>query len=235
MSEAYTYPGEELALFEHAKNWKKYFAKNISQYIRGQVLEVGAGIGGTTRLLFNDSVEQWSLMEPDLPMQEQLKTKLLNGDLPVKCRLLEGTLDNLDSGSLFDCIIYIDVLEHIEHDTSELKKAASHLRKGGYIIVLSPAFQSLFSPFDKAIGHYRRYTKKSLKAVTPASLQVDRLFHLDSVGYFASLVNRMFLKQAYPTLKQVQFWDRWMIPVSKLIDKLFFNSFGKSIVGIWKK
>ena len=46
----------------------------------------------------------------------------------------------------FDTIIYIDVLEHILEDKKELEKATSFLKPGGYLIILSPAFQFLYSP-----------------------------------------------------------------------------------------
>lgn len=235
MSNAHKYPGEELALFEKAVNWKRYFAGRILSYIKGQVFENGAGIGGTTLLLNNENVTQWTLGEPDNSMQQLLQQKINDQLLPANCILHKGTIDSLNAGQLFDCIIYIDVLEHIENDKAEIEKAAAHLEPGGYLVVLSPAFNGLFSPFDKAIGHYRRYTKKTLSIVAPASLQKEKLYYLDSAGYFASLMNKLFLKQSYPTHRQVQLWDKWMVPVSKIIDRLFGYSFGKSILAVWKK
>ncbi len=235
MSNAHKYPGEELALFEKAVNWKRYFAGRILSYIKGQVFENGAGIGGTTLLLNNENVTQWTLGEPDNNMQQLLQQKINDQLLPANCILHKGTIDSLNAGQLFDCIIYIDVLEHIENDKAEIEKASAHLEPGGYLVVLSPAFNGLFSPFDKAIGHYRRYTKKTLSIVAPASLQKEKLYYLDSAGYFASLMNKLFLKQSYPTHRQVQLWDKWMVPVSKITDRLFGYSFGKSILAVWKK
>ena len=116
-----------------------------------------------------------------------------------------------------------------------MKKAANLLNSGGHIIVLSPAFQFLYNPFDKAIGHYRRYNKKMLGMITPAGLQLVSNKYYDSIGYFAALMNKLFLRKKYPTLKQVLFWDNWMVPVSKVTDKLFFHRFGKSIIGILEK
>ena len=235
MSNAQKYPGEELALFEKAVNWKRYFASRVLPYIKGDVFENGAGIGGTTLLLNNEKVTQWVLGEPDTDMQQLLQQKIKDKLLPANCTLHKGTIDTLNPGQQFDCIIYIDVLEHIENDKAEVEKAAAHLKPGGYLIVLSPAFNGLFSPFDKAIGHYKRYTKKTLAAVASASLQKEKLHYLDSVGYFASVMNKLFLKQSYPTHRQVQLWDKWMVPVSKITDPLFFHSFGKSILAVWKK
>ena len=116
-----------------------------------------------------------------------------------------------------------------------MERAAGLLVPGGHLVVLSPAFPVLYSPFDKVIGHYRRYTRKMIRSVTPAGLTLTRNRYYDSVGFFAGLVNRLFLKQRYPTQQQVLFWDRWMVPVSRVTDLLCFYSFGKSIISVWKK
>jgi SAM-dependent methyltransferase len=151
------------------------------------------------------------------------------------CIIRSETIFELASSEKFDTIIYIDVLEHIEDDNKEMKRACELLQPNGHLIILSPAYNFLFSPFDKAIGHYRRYTSKTLKQAMPAELKLVTLNYLDSVGLFASLANKLFLKQTYPSKKQIQTWDRLMIPVSKWMDKIFFHSFGKSILGIWRK
>ena len=235
MSSDYKYPGEELQLFESATNWKNYFSSHITKYLRGKILEVGAGIGGTTLSLNNGKADSWLLLEPDEQMQQTLQKKIMGQVLPANCKVVPGTLDSLDINEKFDCIIYIDVLEHIENDASELKKAIYHLSQGGHLVILSPAFQFLFSPFDKAIGHCRRYTRKTLSAIKPDSLMPVKVIYLDTAGFFASLLNKLLLRQPYPRKRQVEIWDRWMIPVSRITDRIFFYSFGKSILAVWKK
>ncbi len=233
MSESFKYPGDELVLFQHAIHWKKYFAKKIRRYIKGKVAEVGAGIGSTTLLLNDGSATDWLLLEPDEKMFNLLQKKLEENQFPKNCRLQNGTTDHV-SGA-FDTIIYIDVLEHINADAEEIRKATSLLNKGGHLIVLSPAFQHLFSPFDKAIGHCRRYNKKMFRKIVPADLKPVNIKYYDSTGYFASLMNKALLHQKYPTQKQVNFWDSYLVPVSKITDKIFFHSFGKSIIAVWRK
>jgi len=93
----------------------------------------------------------------------------------------------------------------------------------------------LFSPFDKAIGHYRRYNKYRLQKVIPKQLQKKKIFYLDCLGFFASLTNKWFLKKEYPTLKDVKFWDRLIVPISKIIDPIIGYSTGKSLIGVWQK
>lgn len=233
MTDSFKYDGDELVLFQHAKHWKKYFSQQLKPYIKGDVLEVGAGIGATTLLLNNGTAKKWLLLEPDTQMSATLKNKIEAKELPANCQLQTGTTEQVTS--TFDTIIYIDVLEHIETDGAELQKATSILNAGGHIIVLSPAFQFLYNPFDKAIGHYRRYNKKMFRTITPAGLELIRNRYYDSMGYFAALMNKLFLRKKYPTIKQVLFWDNWLVPVSKVTDNIFFHSFGKSIIGVWKK
>jgi 2-polyprenyl-3-methyl-5-hydroxy-6-metoxy-1,4-benzoquinol methylase len=151
------------------------------------------------------------------------------------CIIKNETIFDLNASAKFDTIIYIDVLEHINDDKKEMRKASELLKPNGHLIILSPAYNFLFSPFDKAIGHYRRYTSKTLRAAMPNELELIKLQYMDSIGYFASLANKLLLKQTYPSKKQIQTWDSWMIPFSKWTDKIFFHSFGKSILGIWRK
>ena len=235
MNNQHTYPGKELALFEDATNWKQYLARLILPLLRGRVLESGAGIGGTTQQLNKNVANEWVILEPDLSMYQVLQERISNGLLPKNCLLKTGTIIELDKADLYDCIIYIDVLEHISDDAREIEIASRHMKPGGYLIVLSPAFNFLLSKFDKSVGHYRRYTKKTLEALRPTSLSTEKLMLLDSAGFFASLANKLFLKQSYPTRKQVQWWDKRLIPVSKITDRIFFYSLGKSILAVWKK
>ena len=74
-----------------------------------------------------------------------------------------------------------------------------------------------------------------LQSIIPANFQLISNRYYDSLGFFASLINKFFLRKKYPSQQQVFFWDNWMIPVSRVTDQFFFHSFGKSIIGIWKK
>jgi len=229
------YVGSELDLFAKAIRWKKYFCSTFSRFLKGDVLEVGAGLGGTTEILCDGSQNSWLCLEPDQEMTESIRKKISAGELPACCRAQAGFRSELPESALFDAILYIDVLEHIENDKEEALGAVGHLKTGGHLIVLSPAHQFLYSPFDKAIGHYRRYSLEELRSAIPASLEPVSLRYLDSVGLFASLGNRMLLRQSMPTEDQILFWDRVLIPVSQIVDPILGYQFGKTVVGIWKK
>lgn len=224
---SFQYVGGELEIFRKASNWKRYWSSHVSPYLRGDVLEVGAGLGTNTELLSIGAYRSWTALEPDAKLTRRFP-KL--GD---KFRLVNGTLADIDGE--FDAILYIDVLEHIEDDREEMKQAVAHLKPGGTLIVLSPAHQFLFSPFDRAIGHYRRYSRESLQAVAPEGLDTEELTYLDSVGCLLSLGNRLLMRQSMPTQGQILFWDRTVVPLSQWLDAITFGRFGKTVLGIWRK
>lgn len=226
------YTGSELELFRNAINWKRYYARCLSRFVSGDVLEVGAGLGGTTPALSNANVRTWLCLEPDAKMLGPLKQAI--NALGKAYEASTGTIDDLGQRQ-FDSILYIDVLEHIQDDALELKKAAARLRAGGHLVVLSPAHQWLFTEFDRALGHYRRYSRKELAALGPNELSLKEAFYLDSVGVVASLANRVLLKQALPTETQIQFWDKTLVPLSRVLDPCFARKLGKSVVAVWTK
>jgi SAM-dependent methyltransferase len=233
--DTYEYVGGELDLFARAVNWKRYFRSELAPFIRGDVLEVGAGIGETTRHLCDGRQRTWVCLEPDPRLAGRLRDLLEQASLTPAPTVHTGTLADVEPSSRFDTILYIDVLEHIETDREELLRATAHLAPGGAIVVLSPAFGLLFSEFDRAVGHFRRYTRETLAAVFPPTLRRRRLTYLDSVGFVASLANRALLKQSLPSARQIAFWDRAMIPTSRWVDSMLGRWIGRSIIAVYER
>jgi len=235
-NESFEYVGDELSLFQHAVNWKKYYAGVLAKYIKGDVLEVGGGIGATARTLCNPSVKRWVSVEPDPELVKLMRDSFEKEPLPVEPEIVTGTIDDAPVDEKYDSVIYIDVLEHIEDDHAEMVRARDWLKPGGHLVVLCPAHQWLFTPFDEAIGHFRRYSRKTMGAVAPEEgLKRERLIYLDSAGMLASMGNWLFLKASMPTIDQIKLWDSKLVPVSRWLDRLLFHRVGKSVVGVWRK
>ncbi len=230
----FKYVGSELDLFAVVHHWKAYWCSQIREYLRGDILEVGAGIGANTAHVDPGGDGCWVCLEPDPALTARLTENLQQAKNRRRYEAVCGTLQSLGDRQ-FDTIVYIDVLEHIERDSEELQTAAAHLRAGGHVIVLSPAHQRLYTPFDAAIGHFRRYNRATLRAAGPPNLRLRRLWYLDSAGLLASSANLIFLRQSMPTAAQLRFWDNWIIPVSRVLDKLLFYKAGKSIIAVWQK
>ena len=88
---------------------------------------------------------------------------------------------------------------------------------------------------DTAIGHFRRYNRDDFLKLTPSTLKVVKVFYLDSIGFLVSLINKFILRSSMPTQKQINIWDRIIIPISRIIDPCICYSIGRSIGGIWRK
>lgn len=226
------YPGKELEIFSAAANWKSYWASRIKDHMGRVILEVGAGIGSNTQLLWKDDFKRWVCLEPDEQLLKQLSSFLGEHDCTSNCELVNGTLMDLPQNSLFDTILYIDVLEHIEDDKAEINLAVRHLTPRGKLIILSPAHNCLFSKFDEAIGHYRRYNKNMLKELIPNGYKFITLEYLDSVGLFMSFGNSILLRSSNPSEKQIKIWDSLIVPLSRLFDKIVRFHFGKTILAV---
>lgn len=231
----YLYEGCELELFSRAVNWKSYWMGVIAPFVAGSVLEVGAGLGELTVQAESFGVESWTALEPDPLMASTIQSRIDEScRTSVVCHA--GTTEDYGDGrSEFDAVLYIDVLEHIRDDEAELRRARNHLKPGGHLIVLSPAHQFLYSPFDAAIGHYRRYSRKELVNLGPDGLELVVCKYLDSVGLLASLGNRLLTRQEEPKASQVAFWDGKLVPMSRRLDSRLRFRVGKSVLGIWRK
>jgi hypothetical protein len=227
---ANAYVGSELELFEEARHWKRYWHSQIAPYIRGSVLEVGAGNGNNTRVLSGPDQIRWVCLEPDLALCRELRIRAGTG---MKPDIVAGTLEAISDQPGFDTILYLDVLEHIEMDSRELASSARILKPGGHLIVLGPAHPRLYSPFDRAIGHFRRYTRTTLRSTAPDNLRLVLCRYLDCAGLAASSANALFLKQSLPTKDQILFWDRFLIPISRYIDPVLWYACGKSVLAVW--
>jgi 2-polyprenyl-3-methyl-5-hydroxy-6-metoxy-1,4-benzoquinol methylase len=231
----YRYIGEELDGFALARNWKTYVRSVVGEFLGGDVLEVGAGIGGTTRVFCDGQQRSWTCLEPDRDLAAILRKRLAEAPLPITPEVIAGTIGDLPSTQKYDAIVYMDVLEHIEDDSAEVVRACQLLRPGGRIVVLSPAHQYLYTPFDAAIGHFRRYNRSMFMGLTPPAATLESVRYLDSVGMVLSAANRIFLRSSRPTQAQIQLWDRWFVVASRRVDRMLGWRVGKSILGIWRR
>jgi SAM-dependent methyltransferase len=229
------YGGRELEMFAAAVNWKARLKRELEPYLDGEVLEAGAGIGATTSFLCGAGSGRWVCLEPDRGMADRIKARIASSELPPRCEVFNGTVADLPRGTAFDAALYVDVLEHIADDAAELASAAERLKPGGRLIVLSPAHQRLYSEFDREIGHFRRYSRGGLRALTPAGTKLIRLDYLDSAGLLASLANRLLLRSGMPTPGQIRLWDGVLVRISRFLDPLLARRLGKSVLAVWLK
>jgi 2-polyprenyl-3-methyl-5-hydroxy-6-metoxy-1,4-benzoquinol methylase len=91
------------------------------------------------------------------------------------CSFSVSSIEDYRPAEKFDCVVATDVLEHIENDRYAFKKLVGHVKPGGDVLITVPAGQYLFGYHDEQLGHYRRYSRRSLAAVAKTTCQIRRL------------------------------------------------------------
>jgi SAM-dependent methyltransferase len=220
--------------FAAAENWKRYFARFVGKYVYGDVLEVGAADGATTPYVYSSRVRSWLCLDADPELSQRAEHRF-KGDPSRAVTVRTGTLQDLSPDDLFDTVLYLDVLEHISDDGAEVRRALDHIRASGHLVVLAPAHDFLFTSFDEAVGHKRRYSLQRLIGVADDRAQLVEGRYLDSAGMLASLANRYWLRSATPTAVQVALWDRVLTRVSVALDPLLAYRVGKSVLVVWRR
>lgn len=103
----------------------------------------------------------------------------------------------VDRGERADNVVSTECLEHIEDDATAFDRLVAAVRPGGRLIISVPAMPSLFGPKDVAVGHYRRYTAKRLRALAERpDLRVEELRHWNFLGVVPTFVAVHVLRRA---------------------------------------
>ena len=224
------YPKTATERFDNANFHIKYCLSMINKYIKGDIIEIGAGCGSFTRSYNNSNIKSLILTEKDsnniLNLQEKFKQN-------INIKVLAESIENIQKK--FDSILYFHVLEHIENDLKEMENAKNKLNIGGHLIIIVPAHQKIYSKLDKAVGHFRRYEKKFFKKEF-FGLELVSFKYLDTIGYFLYYLNKIFFKnETYPSGLKIFLWDKIFTPITILIDFFTGYKFGKCIIAIYKK
>lgn len=123
-----------------------------------RVLDVGGGKG-----ILRDQVEASTAWTVDLV---ELNRPALAAAAPGRGRHLFYDVREVrpDLAGSYDVAILFDVIEHLEDPQPVLEAVRRHLKPGGILLVNVPSLQALYSSFDAACGHYRRYERATLAA-----------------------------------------------------------------------
>ena len=220
----------EFSALAEARNYRQALFAEFGPFLKGEVIEVGAGIGQMTEhLLSLPGVSRALAVEPDRGFCVQHRAQFPTHEI------LEGTAADLTPGTACDAVLSINVLEHIEHDQAELKRYAALLNpRGGALCLFVPARPEIYAPIDKDFGHFRRYTRPELQGkLREAGFSIISLHYFNWVGYFAWWLNFCCLKKRSFERQKVRFYDRMVFP---LVHALEFRAlrppFGQSLIAV---
>lgn len=228
------YQTDILEVAQSAVNYRKWLARLTFPFLGDNPLEFGSGIG--------DYADEWLQLGCNrITVSENSPTRIIvlenkfadNPCVTVK-KIDIQKIERIENG--FSAIVSLNVIEHLENDGAALRGAHDILIPGGYFVAFAPAFPLLMSKFDKAVGHHRRYTKKTAKALlTNNGFEIIKTNYVNSIGWFAWLVGMRLCNITPRDGLILKSLDKLVIPVVDKIESWVSPPFGQSILIVGRK
>ncbi len=217
-----------------ADNFNRWMYETIKPYCHGRILEIGGGIGNITSCFLEDN-NVMTVTDYQIEYCEIIRNRF-QGDKNLKDVMLMDIVDpEFDTkfahlfGS-FDTVFALNVVEHISDDKKALANCKKLLKKGGNVIILVPAFQSLFNHFDTALEHFRRYTSKTLQQVFDANeFTIVHRQYFNLIGIAGWWVSGSLLRKKVIPGGQMKLYDM-LVPIFRIIDKISNKWAGLSVI-----
>lgn len=212
--------------------YRRYQYELIAPHCGRSVLEVGAGLGEFAEQF--DGLDRLVVTDVD-PAAVEVMARRFAGRPEVETGQLElGKPPSLESPVA--SVVAINVLEHIDDDTGALQALATAVEPGGSIVLWVPGYQQLFGEFDRKVGHFRRYTPKTLAAVVRgAGLEVELVKPVNLLGGIAWWLTVRRGGASSPNPRLVAVFDRCVVPVTKAVERVVRVPFGQSVLCVARK
>ena len=209
-----------------ARNYRRWLVDLALPHLGEDPLEVGSGLGHYAADWARAGVPRWTASEADAGRLEQLRQRFA-GDPVVRVRELSVPISETGQHT---AVVAYNVLEHIPDDVEALRAFAGLLRPGGRVVLIVPAFPSAMSRFDLAIGHQRRYRRRTLRAAAEAAgLRVEVLQHVNVIGLVGWYVAVKALRGRPKAGLLLTAYDRGVVPWLRRIEARTAPPFGQSL------
>jgi len=218
-----------LEALESAHNYNRWLADLTLPYLGDDPIEAGSGLGTSASLWLERGVPSITVSEPTPEGSAQLR-KRFEGETRVVVAQVD--LTDAPSGEHSACVA-LNVLEHVDDHIAALRGALRLVRPGGNVVMFVPAFQFAEGRFDRMIGHYRRYTRRSLAdaferaGVRPLSVQ-----YVNAPGLVAWFVAVRLLGRVPREGRRLRVWDKLVVPVVRRAEGRWSPPFGQSLLAI---
>lgn len=212
-----------------AGNYAGWILAQVEPHLGENVLEVGAGHGTFTEML---SAQGYRVVATDVS-ERCVGILASRFAADERVTVVRGGADAVAGMPLHDAAVLINVLEHIPDDEAVLREIGAVLKPGGRLIVWVPAYQALYSDFDRKIGHYRRYAKKALRdRLMRAGYEVPEIRYHNAVGALAWLVVARLMHRDPTGGAPVKIYDSLFVPVLKRLEGTWGAPFGQSLFAV---
>ncbi len=220
----------EFKALDEAVNYRNALLREFEPWLKGPVIEIGAGIGQLTGGLAGlPGVTRLLAVEPDDGFATRFRAA------HPQQEFLHGTAGAIPTDQGWRGLVSVNVLEHIRDDANELAIWQKLLApQGGHLCLFVPARPEIYAPLDKDFGHFRRYTKPELKAkLEAAGYEIVKLSYFNLIGYFAWWASFVLLKQRTFKVKSVRLFDRAIFPWAHALEsKVCRPPIGQSLIAI---
>src|SRR5581483_2050025 len=154
---------ETLNQLANLDQYNFWLYEQIAAGVGRRIIEVGAGTGNITQFLCAGGR---AVLATDVVPSYRRELETIFANRP-NVRVGQFDLNKAAPADYvaegFDTVVCLNVLEHIEDDLFALEQMNEVLVPGGKLLLLVPAHQRLYGEFDRAVGHFRRYSKHTLK------------------------------------------------------------------------
>lgn len=230
-----------LETIARADRFNEWMYRTIVPHCSGKILEIGSGIGNISQFFLRSG----SIRSITLSDIREDYCRLLHQKFSLYETLEEVLLMDLSEPEFerhfmgyheaFDTLFALNVIEHIRDDHAAIQNCRYLLKKTGRLVILVPAYSFLYCGFDEALGHYRRYTIKSLNHVFRKNgLDIVHSQYFNFTGILGWFFSGKILKKRSIPSGQMGFYNR-MVPFFKVIDKMILNSSGLSVITVGRK
>ena len=221
-----------------ADKFNRWMYETIQPFCKGRILEIGGGIGNISECFLADGKE---LVVTELQEEycQMIRSRLANYPNLKDVIAMDIVDPEFDTkfGSLFgtfDTVFALNVIEHIEDHHKAMANCKKLLKKDGQVIILVPAFQTIFNHFDTALGHFRRYAAKTLMPVfEDNNLLVVHRQYFNLIGIAGWWVSGSLLRKKIIPEGQMKLYN-FFVPVFRIIDKITNKWLGLSVIMVGK-
>ena len=229
------YEGQVLETLAKATNYYAWIFKSVAPWVRGNVIEYGAGLGTASERLVT-LADRLTLVEPTVQLANVLCSRFANDPrVAIAAETIETHAPRIAANTV-DCVVLINVLEHIEDDSEAMVLIFRMLKPGGRLIVFVPAGEFLMSKMDLVLGHFRRYdTNDLMSKITGAGgeMLLCRYFDMAGVVTWWVVNTLMGATTLYPTLLRIN--DKVVVPISRAFERIVPIPIGKNLISIAEK
>jgi 2-polyprenyl-3-methyl-5-hydroxy-6-metoxy-1,4-benzoquinol methylase len=222
--------------FSGTRQFNRWMYDQIAPFCKGRILEIGSGIGNLSDFLLSDHDEvTLSDIKPAYcrRLEETFGSRhSLRGVYPIDLAVQDIEEVYPQLMGTFDTVIALNVVEHIGNHELAIRNTRKLLKEGGMAVILVPAYEGLYNPQDEALGHFRRYSRKSLSGLLSGQhLEVvhTQYFNAAAIPGWWILGSLFRMKEIKSGLLNI--YDR-MVPMLKVIDQLCGRKVGLSVIAV---